>query len=226
MDRRQGRGRSWTWRWVANLDATVERLAAQRARFRGEIVEGPGGRQILIKAAAPATASRARHADSRIQWSTPSNSSSLRARKRAARFPQAASPRCPETSLYPKAATAASPSRRPARRYGGPAGLPRRDHARAATRRNGHRHRPVHRRGAELPGGAGAGGLTSVTSARRVFAETATTLADDGRVSRATCPRFRNRVRRRRPSRGGRDARSGRAATARPRPASTTATLR
>jgi catechol 2,3-dioxygenase-like lactoylglutathione lyase family enzyme len=34
---------------VADLDATVERLAAQGARFRGEITEGPGGRQILIE---------------------------------------------------------------------------------------------------------------------------------------------------------------------------------
>jgi catechol 2,3-dioxygenase-like lactoylglutathione lyase family enzyme len=34
---------------VPDLDATVERLAAQGARFRGEIVEGPGGRQILIE---------------------------------------------------------------------------------------------------------------------------------------------------------------------------------
>ena len=34
---------------AADLDATVERLAAQGATFRGEIVEGPGGRQILIE---------------------------------------------------------------------------------------------------------------------------------------------------------------------------------
>jgi catechol 2,3-dioxygenase-like lactoylglutathione lyase family enzyme len=34
---------------VADLDATIERLAAQGARFRGEITEGPGGRQILIE---------------------------------------------------------------------------------------------------------------------------------------------------------------------------------
>ena len=34
---------------VADLDATVERLAADGATFRGEIVEGPGGRQILIE---------------------------------------------------------------------------------------------------------------------------------------------------------------------------------
>jgi predicted enzyme related to lactoylglutathione lyase len=34
---------------VADLDATVERLAAHGARFRGGIVEGPGGRQILIE---------------------------------------------------------------------------------------------------------------------------------------------------------------------------------
>jgi catechol 2,3-dioxygenase-like lactoylglutathione lyase family enzyme len=33
---------------VADLDASVEGLASQGARFRGEIVEGPGGRQILI----------------------------------------------------------------------------------------------------------------------------------------------------------------------------------
>ena len=32
-----------------DLDATVERLATQGAAFRGEIVEGPGGRQILIE---------------------------------------------------------------------------------------------------------------------------------------------------------------------------------
>jgi catechol 2,3-dioxygenase-like lactoylglutathione lyase family enzyme len=31
------------------LDETVERLAAQGVKFRGEIVEGPGGRQILIE---------------------------------------------------------------------------------------------------------------------------------------------------------------------------------
>ena len=34
---------------VGDLDATVERLAAQAARFRGAITEGPGGRQILIE---------------------------------------------------------------------------------------------------------------------------------------------------------------------------------
>jgi catechol 2,3-dioxygenase-like lactoylglutathione lyase family enzyme len=34
---------------VADLDATVERLAAQKVRFRSEITEGPGGRQILIE---------------------------------------------------------------------------------------------------------------------------------------------------------------------------------
>src|SRR4029079_15946155 len=34
---------------VADLDATVERLAADGATFRGEIVEGLGGRQILIE---------------------------------------------------------------------------------------------------------------------------------------------------------------------------------
>jgi catechol 2,3-dioxygenase-like lactoylglutathione lyase family enzyme len=34
---------------VSDLDSTVERLADQGARFRGEIVEGPGGRQILIE---------------------------------------------------------------------------------------------------------------------------------------------------------------------------------
>ena len=34
---------------VADLDATVEGLAAQGVRFRGEVVEGPGGRQILIE---------------------------------------------------------------------------------------------------------------------------------------------------------------------------------
>ena len=60
---------------------------------------------------------------------------------------------------------------------GGSAGLPRRDHARAATRRDGHRHRPVHRRGAELPGGAGAGGLSSVTPAQARRRASATALA-------------------------------------------------
>jgi catechol 2,3-dioxygenase-like lactoylglutathione lyase family enzyme len=34
---------------VADLDSTVERLAAQGTTFRGETVEGPGGRQILIE---------------------------------------------------------------------------------------------------------------------------------------------------------------------------------
>jgi catechol 2,3-dioxygenase-like lactoylglutathione lyase family enzyme len=34
---------------VADLDATVERLAGEGSTFRGEIVEGPGGRQILIE---------------------------------------------------------------------------------------------------------------------------------------------------------------------------------
>jgi catechol 2,3-dioxygenase-like lactoylglutathione lyase family enzyme len=34
---------------VADLDATVERLAAQKVRFRSEITEGHGGRQILIE---------------------------------------------------------------------------------------------------------------------------------------------------------------------------------
>ena len=34
---------------AADLDATVERLAAHGATFRGGIVEGPGGRQILIE---------------------------------------------------------------------------------------------------------------------------------------------------------------------------------
>jgi catechol 2,3-dioxygenase-like lactoylglutathione lyase family enzyme len=34
---------------VGDLEAAVERLAADGASFRGEIVEGPGGRQILIE---------------------------------------------------------------------------------------------------------------------------------------------------------------------------------
>ena len=34
---------------VADLDATAERLGAEGVRFRGEIVEGPGGRQILVE---------------------------------------------------------------------------------------------------------------------------------------------------------------------------------
>jgi catechol 2,3-dioxygenase-like lactoylglutathione lyase family enzyme len=34
---------------VADLHTTVERLAAEGVRFRGEITEGPGGRQILIE---------------------------------------------------------------------------------------------------------------------------------------------------------------------------------
>jgi len=34
---------------ATDLDTTVERLAADGVKFRGEIVEGPGGRQILIE---------------------------------------------------------------------------------------------------------------------------------------------------------------------------------
>jgi predicted enzyme related to lactoylglutathione lyase len=34
---------------AADLDATVERLAAQEAAFPDEIVEGPDGRQIFIE---------------------------------------------------------------------------------------------------------------------------------------------------------------------------------
>jgi catechol 2,3-dioxygenase-like lactoylglutathione lyase family enzyme len=56
---------------VGDLEAAVERLAADGASFRGEIVEGPGGRQILIE-------------DPRA---TPSNSSSPRKRKAATTAP-------------------------------------------------------------------------------------------------------------------------------------------
>jgi catechol 2,3-dioxygenase-like lactoylglutathione lyase family enzyme len=34
---------------VEDLDAAVERLAAEGVAFRGEIVEGPGGHQILVE---------------------------------------------------------------------------------------------------------------------------------------------------------------------------------
>jgi catechol 2,3-dioxygenase-like lactoylglutathione lyase family enzyme len=34
---------------ATDLDATVARLTAQGVRVRGEIVEGPGGRQILVE---------------------------------------------------------------------------------------------------------------------------------------------------------------------------------
>jgi catechol 2,3-dioxygenase-like lactoylglutathione lyase family enzyme len=34
---------------ATDLDATVERLAAQGVKFRGDIVEGPGGHQILVE---------------------------------------------------------------------------------------------------------------------------------------------------------------------------------
>jgi catechol 2,3-dioxygenase-like lactoylglutathione lyase family enzyme len=34
---------------VDDLDATVDRLRREGARFRGDLVEGPGGRQILVE---------------------------------------------------------------------------------------------------------------------------------------------------------------------------------
>jgi catechol 2,3-dioxygenase-like lactoylglutathione lyase family enzyme len=51
------------WNWfqvvVEDLDATVDRLAAEGASFRGEIAEGPGGRRFSsrIRRATPSSCS-------------------------------------------------------------------------------------------------------------------------------------------------------------------------